>query len=39
VAAEALASAPALILTNDPIDIGRLLDGEPEAVRVVVVGI
>ena len=39
VAAEALASAPALILTTDPVDMGRLLDGQPEAGRVAVVGV
>jgi hypothetical protein len=39
VAAEALASVPALILTSDPGDMVRLLDGEPEIGRVVVVGV
>jgi predicted nucleic acid-binding protein len=34
VAAEALASVPALILTTDPNDLSLLLDGEPEATRV-----
>lgn len=33
VAAEALASVPALILTTDPNDLSLLLDGEPEAAR------
>jgi predicted nucleic acid-binding protein len=37
VAAEALASAPALIMTSDADDIGLLLDGEPEAARVALV--
>lgn len=39
VAAEALASVPALILTSDPGDLERLLEGEPEAARVVVIGV
>ena len=39
VAAEALASVPALILTSDPGDIVRLLDGEPEIGRIAVVGV
>jgi predicted nucleic acid-binding protein len=34
VAAEALASVPALILTTDPNDLSLLLDGEPEAASV-----
>lgn len=34
VVAEALASVPAVILTSDPRDLGRLLEGEPEADRV-----
>jgi hypothetical protein len=37
VAAEALASTPALIMTSDADDIGLLLDGEPEAARVALV--
>jgi hypothetical protein len=37
VAAEALASVPALILTTDPNDLSLLLDGEPEATRVALV--
>ena len=37
VAAEALASVPALILTTDPNDLSLLLAGEPEAARVVLV--
>jgi len=39
VAAEALESAPSLILTSDRGDLERLLDGEPEAARVVVIGV
>jgi hypothetical protein len=39
VAAEALASVPALILTSDPGDLERLLEGEPEASTVVVIGV
>jgi predicted nucleic acid-binding protein len=39
VAAEALASVPALILTSDVDDIGLLLDGEPEAARVALIGV
>ena len=39
VAAEALESAPSLILTSDPGDLERLLEGEPEAGRVVVIGV
>lgn len=39
VAAEALASVPALILTTDPGDLSMLLDGEPEAARVAVIGV
>ena len=39
VVAEALASAPALILTSDPRDLGRLLEGEPEAERVRILGV
>lgn len=39
VAAEALASAPALILTTDPGDLSLLLEGEPEAARVLVIGV
>jgi predicted nucleic acid-binding protein len=39
VAAEALASAPALVLTSDATDIQRLLEGEPEADRVAVIGV
>jgi predicted nucleic acid-binding protein len=37
VAAEALASVPALVLTTDPDDISLLLEGEPEAARVAVI--
>jgi predicted nucleic acid-binding protein len=37
VAAEALASVPALIMTTDPDDISRLLEGEPEAARVALI--
>ena len=37
VAAEALESVPSLILTSDPGDLERLLEGEPEAARVVVI--
>lgn len=39
VTAEALESAPSLILTSDPGDLERLLEGEPEAARVVVIGV
>ncbi|MGA3057823.1 MAG: PIN domain-containing protein [Candidatus Limnocylindrales bacterium] len=39
VAAEALASVPALILTSDPGDLAQLLEGEPEAARVTVIGV
>jgi PIN domain len=39
VAAEALYSAPSLILTSDPGDMEMLLEGEPEAARVVVIGV
>ena len=34
-----LESAPSLILTSDPGDLERLLEGEPEAGRVVVIGV
>jgi hypothetical protein len=37
VAAEALRSTPALVLTSDAGDIGLLLDGEPEASGVAVI--
>jgi predicted nucleic acid-binding protein len=33
VAAEALASVPTLVLTSDPGDLKRLLEGEPESER------
>lgn len=39
VVAEALASVPAVILTSDPLDLGRLLEGEPEADRVRVLAV
>jgi predicted nucleic acid-binding protein len=39
VVAEALASVPALILTTDPDDLALLLDGEPGAARVAVIGV
>ncbi len=39
VAAEALAAVPALILTSDPADIARLLDGAPGADRVRVIAV
>jgi predicted nucleic acid-binding protein len=39
VAAEALASVPALVLTSDARDLDRLLEGEPEAARVAVIGV
>ncbi len=39
VAAEALASVPSLILTSDPDDLARLLEGEREAARVAVMGV
>jgi hypothetical protein len=39
VAAEALPSVPALILTSDPGDLSRLLAGEPEAAQVAVRGV
>jgi predicted nucleic acid-binding protein len=39
VAAEALASSAALILTSDPADLARLIEGEPEARRVAVLGV
>jgi PIN domain len=39
VVAEALASVPALILTTDPDDLALLLDGEPKAARVAVIGV
>jgi hypothetical protein len=39
VVAEALASVPALILTSDSRDLGRLLEGEPEADRVRILGV
>jgi hypothetical protein len=39
VAAEALESVPSLILTSDPGDLERLLEREPEAVRVVAIGV
>ena len=39
VVAEALASVPALILTSDPNDMSLLLEGEPEAARVGVIGL
>ena len=37
VAAEALESAPSLVRMSDPGDLERLLEGEPEAGRVVVI--
>jgi hypothetical protein len=39
VAAEALMSAPALVLSSDPVDLARLLDDQPEARRIRVIGI
>jgi hypothetical protein len=39
VVAEALSSVPAVILTSDPGDLGRLLEGEPEADRVRILGV
>jgi predicted nucleic acid-binding protein len=39
VAAEALLSVPALILTTDAEDIRRLIEGESEAARVAVIGV
>jgi hypothetical protein len=39
VAAEALQSTPALILTSDPDDMQRLVEGEPEAADLRIVGI
>jgi hypothetical protein len=39
VAAEALTSAPALILTSDADDLRRLVEGEPEASRVLAIGV
>lgn len=39
VAAEALAAAPSIVLTSDPADIRRLIEGEPESDRVLVVGV
>ncbi len=39
VAAEALQSIPALILTSDPDDLTRLVVGEPEAAGMRVIGI
>ena len=39
VAAEALLSIPALILTSDPDDLNRLVEGEPEAASLRVIGI
>jgi hypothetical protein len=39
VAAEALLSAPALILTSDPDDLGGLVEGQPEAAAVRVIAI
>jgi hypothetical protein len=39
VAAEALASVPALILTSDQADMEQLLDGAPETGRIAVVGV
>jgi len=39
VAAEALDSAPSMIITSDPDDLTRLTDGDPEGARVVVFGV
>lgn len=39
VVAEALLSAPALIMTSDREDLERLLEGEPEAARVRVLAV
>jgi hypothetical protein len=39
VAAEALTTVPALILTSDPADLALLVEGEPEAAGVRIVGI
>jgi hypothetical protein len=39
VAAEARMSTPALILTSDPDDLRRLVDGQPEAKDVRIIGI
>ena len=39
VAAEALLSAPSLVLTSDAGDILRLIEGQPEAADVRVVAI
>lgn len=39
VAAEALASVPSVVVTSDPSDIRRLLDGQPGAARVAIVAV
>jgi hypothetical protein len=39
VAAEALMAAPALILASDEDDLRRLVEGEPEASRVLAIGV
>ena len=39
VAAEALTSVPSIILTSDPGDLARLLEGEPESSRVLLFGV
>lgn len=39
VVAEALAAVPALILTSDPDDLRRLLDGQPSAGRIMIIAV
>ncbi len=39
VVAEALAAVPALILTSDPDDLHRLLDGQPSAGRTTIIAV
>lgn len=39
VVAEALAAVPALILTSDPDDLRRLLDGQPSAGRIAIIAV
>lgn len=39
IVAEALAAVPALILTSDPDDLRRLLDGQPSAGRIMIIAV
>jgi hypothetical protein len=39
VAAEALRAVPSVILTSDPDDMERLIEGQPESRRVLIIGV